>query len=72
MGIETIATIISGILIVVTSVFGKKFTKYKNLFNNAVGLLNEVKKAYADNKITPKELKKIIDKYEELIGTEKK
>lgn len=62
----TIATIISAILAVVGILFGKQYKKFKDLFNMVVGIVVEAKKALEDDNVTKEEVKKILDKVNDL------
>lgn len=67
MDLGTLSTIITAILAILGTVLGS-YKKYKNKVSNAIALLNEVKQAYQDDRVTNEEIKKIIDKYNDLLG----
>ena len=67
----TIAGIISAILLVLTALFGKQYKKYKELFNVVVAIIVEAKKALEDDKVTKEEVKKILDKVNDITGDNK-
>lgn len=67
----TIATIISAILAVVGILFGKKYKKFKDLFNMVVAIVVEAKKALEDDNVTKEEVKKILDKINDLTNDNK-
>jgi len=65
MEIALIATLLLGVL---SAVFGVKYKTASKKFTQAVGLINSIRDAVKDKKITDEEVVEIIEKGEALLG----
>lgn len=60
MDIATIALVITALLGVLSSVFGKKYTTVKKVAKELVSKLDEIVNAVEDDKVTKEELESIL------------
>lgn len=64
IGLENIIT---GVLVIITAIFGGKFAKVKKKFKQAIQLGNHLSSALEDNKITKKEMNEIKESWDSFV-----
>lgn len=72
MGIETIVSIIGGILAIVSGIFGKKWFDAKKVARNIVDIADTVVNAVEDDKVTDEEVKDIVKESKGVLKSERK